>query len=378
MNNVIEEGNNARLVDRDLIAGLKSNNVPINDPKAGEVDQGECLAAGFLKNLRVQSEIDFVNRYKWYGLETLGCGMTQELLERMLYYRGQVGLFYDEGKESFVILPYVLNSEKEQIDIFGRFQGISFLPFNGTAEVDGKPGKKRKIYIPGELKIPRYEIGIQEELSDDDILDSAILLTDYTKQIAQNIIPQVQLQEAFMKMEAEIYPMARTALISQCGIRALKLSNGNQNASIRVLNQSIYDAAMKGELFLGFTGDAITEQLGAIPAAKPEEYLLYLQSLENQRLASLGLENGGIFQKKAHELQTEADMAKGNSSNVYLDGLINRQNFCIMVRSYFPNVRIWCTAKPMDQNLNTMQETDNEQDDEQSADEAPDNSDKEV
>ena len=42
-------------------------------------------------------------------------------------------------------------------------------------------------------------------------------------------------------------------------------------------------------------------------------------------MGALGLDNGGIFQKKAHELQAEASMAGSNASLILNDCLIQRQ-----------------------------------------------------
>lgn len=46
------------------------------------------------------------------------------------------------------------------------------------------------------------------------------------------------------------------------------------------------------------------------------------------RLGSLGLGDNAIFEKKAHELQTEANMAMGSVSLVLQDSLIQRQDSC--------------------------------------------------
>lgn len=329
----------ARLPDNNLLMGLRGYGVPIKDKKA-KADSGKSLAEGFLTNLRIVSEADYINRYKWYGLEDIG--LDQELLERMLYYRYQVGLFFDENK--FYCLPYVLNGS---IDLYGRYTGVSFLPFNGKAT-------EKDVYIPGEGRIPQYDVILPEELTVDALQNSCVLLNDYTRQISQTGIPHAQLQDHFMKMEAEIYPMARTALLSQCGIRALNIANANQSDTVDILNQQIYDASQDGKIFLGFNGNATTVQLGAVPAAQPEEYLMYLQSLDNQRLAAIGLENGGIFQKKAHELQSENNLIVSNAQKVYYDGLANRQKWCLIARSIWPWLRLWCTADEteVEQDLN--------------------------
>ena len=69
--------------------------------------------------------------------------------------------------------------------------------------------------------------------------------------------------------------------------------------------------------------------------------MLAMQSLDNFRLSIYGLDNGGLFEKKAHELQTEADLNGGPVGLVLQDGLSIRQNFCNIVNSIW-GLDIWC------------------------------------
>lgn len=330
-----------RLPDMNLIAGLKNYGVPICDPKAKSAVQ-ESLMDKFLINMRIQDEQDFIGRYKWFGLPE---GIDQELLERMFYYRGQVGFFYDKTEKRAYILPYVLNGT---IDIYGRYTGVSFLPFNGKAETD-----KKKVYIPGEGRKPVYDVLLPDELTIDAWNDSCVLCTDYTKQMAQEVMPRAITQDCVLRTMAEVYPFARTALISNSGLKVMRLSNSNQVGTVAMMNQTQYQALLNGDTFLGFVGDPNTEQMPDTTPAKSEEYFLYLQSLENLRLSFLGLENGGIFQKKAHELQSENDMISGNTSRIYNDGLKNRQRWCTIINSIW-GLGMWCmpaeTESMMDQN----------------------------
>ena len=86
---------------------------------------------------------------------------------------------------------------------------------------------------------------------------------------------------------------------------------------------------------------------------KAEEFMLALQSLDNFRLSTYGIDNGGLFQKKAHELQSEADINGGPVGLVLQDGLSIRQNFCNIVNSIW-GIGIWCEPAEnimgMDQN----------------------------
>ena len=326
----------ARLPDVELISQIKNYGVPVCDKRAAENLDGlkkahnETLVSKMLINFRIRDLQDFIGRYKWYNLPE---GITQELLERMFYYRGQVGFFYEPAEEKAYILPYVLNGT---IDMYGRFTGVSFLPFNGRAETD-----KKNIYIPGEGRTVIHDVPLPEEVDINMFNNGCVLCTDYSKQYAQNIIPKVQTQEPLLQMEAEIYPLVRTALINNTGVKTIVVNSKAEADQVPLLNQSLYDAAINGDTNIGFIGNIKTQVLDNITATKPDDYLLTLQSLENMRLGFLGLQNGGIFQKKATELQSENDMISTNAQTAYNDGLRNRQNWCNIINAVW-GINMWC------------------------------------
>ena len=74
---------------------------------------------------------------------------------------------------------------------------------------------------------------------------------------------------------------------------------------------------------------------------KSEEFLLALQGIENIRKGTLGIENGGIFQKKAHKLQSEQNGNESSVATVFQDGLSIRQRFCNIVNSIW-GTELWC------------------------------------
>ena len=80
-------------------------------------------------------------------------------------------------------------------------------------------------------------------------------------------------------------------------------------------------------------GNIEFQELTSGQLGKAEEYMLAMQSLDNFRLSGYGIDNGGLFEKKAHELQTEADINGGPVGLVLQDGLSIRQNFCNIVNS---------------------------------------------
>lgn len=333
-----------RLPDMDLLNQIKNYGVPINDKQYEANKKGaiqKTLADEFLINLRIMDLQDYIQRYQWFNLPE---GIDQELLERMFYYRGAVGFFYEPAENKAYILPYVLNGS---IDMYGRYTGVSFLPFNGKAESD-----KKNIYIPGEGRKPVYDVVLPEELTEEIYNNSCVLCTDYSKQYAQKIKPRAETQECILQIESEIYPFARTALIANTGIRLLKVNTSAEAQQASILNQAMYQAALNGDTNLGYVGSVNTEVLDNPTAAKPDDYLLYLQSLENIRLSFLGLENGGIFKKNQYQNNTEQGMLSLNTSNIYNDGLKNRQRWCTIINSIY-GLDMWCMPSETQQGVDT-------------------------
>ena len=103
----------------------------------------------------------------------------------------------------------------------------------------------------------------------------------------------------------------------------------------------MYNAALTGDPYVPIVGTINFQELTDGPVSKSEEYMLAMQSLDNLRLSGYGIDNGGLFEKKAHELQSEADINGGPVGLVLQDGLSIRQNFCNIVNSIW-GLGIWC------------------------------------
>lgn len=101
------------------------------------------------KELRIVDEQDAVNRFVWYNLPK---GLDARLIERILYYRGQGAFFQLDDR--FYFLPYALDGS---IDVYGRFTGITPLPFTGTASTE-KKNDKIQPWIVGLNFKPVYDI----------------------------------------------------------------------------------------------------------------------------------------------------------------------------------------------------------------------------
>ena len=102
--------------------------------------------------LRTNDEQIHCNRFKWYNLPR---GIDAQMIERIIYYRGQLAMaVLPDG--TFAVLPFCLNGG---IDIYGRFTGVSLLPWNGTAEIKKlDDARKSNDQLTRIISAKRYEV----------------------------------------------------------------------------------------------------------------------------------------------------------------------------------------------------------------------------
>ena len=285
------------------------------------------------KYLRLIDEQDAVNRYVWYNLPA---NITSQELERMIYYKGQLCFFYDKDLEEFYFMPYTLDGT---IDFYGRYNTIHPVPM--TSGTDDKGNKAQAEYLAGKKLKCVYGIKLPQELRIDDLYNSTVLLHDYTKQAAQTIQPRATVNDPLLDVMAECVPFMRTALISSTGINGMRVNDADQQQNVVDASRSVERAALTGNPWVPIIGNIEFQELTKGQLGKAEEYMLAMQSLDNLRLSGYGIDNGGLFEKKAHELQTEADINGGPVGLVLQDGLSIRQNFCNIVNSIW-GIGIWC------------------------------------
>jgi len=307
------------------------------DPKTGlptkaGIGDNKALKDNIRRMLRIVDEQDAVNRYVWYNLPA---NITSQELERMLYYRGQLCFFYEPSLDEFFFMPYALDGT---IDFYGRFNRIHPIPMsNGTTD----KGNKSQAEVLSKIKLePVYGLWM-EEITEDTLTKKCVLLHDYTKQLSQTIIPRVEINEAILNVMADCIPLMRTSLLASSGIKAIRVADADQQQNVATANRTLERAAMQGEPFVPIVGGIEFQELTDHATAKSEEYMLAMQSLDNFRLSAYGIDNGGLFEKKSHELQSEADINGGPVGLVMQDGLSIRQNFCDIVNSIF-GIGIWC------------------------------------
>lgn len=336
--------NNAAIWDLETLWAAGIN------PKTGLPVKMGCPGVGpykehIKKSLRIIDEQDAVNRYTWYNLPA---NLTSQELERMLYYKGQLAFFYIEATNEFFFMPYALDGG---LDFYGRFNRIHPVPFaEGTSDDEKKKFAEQRNFL-STLKLKcLYDVVLPEEWDPEMVTKNCVLLHDYTKQLSQTVIPRQQLQEGVIDIMSDCMPFMRTALLNSTGVMGMRVQSEDEQSNVTAASATVNRAALSGEKYVAIVGQIDFQDLTGGEVAKSEEFLLAMQALDNFRLSMYGIDNGGLFQKKAHELQSEADMAGGAVGLVYQDGLSIRQHFCDVVNSIW-DTQIWCMPNEQAANM---------------------------
>lgn len=332
------------------------------NPKTGlpyKLGGDSVIQSDVKRFIRIQDEQDAVNRFVWYNLPA---NLSSQELERMLYYRGQLCFFYNRELNQFYFLPFALSGT---IDLYGRYNTIHPVPMAEGTTQDEKQNVRRIADWLSTLQLQvAHGVIDPEALTEEHLISSTVILRDYTPQLSQTIVPRQQLNDTLISVEADCIPFMRTALLSGTGVRGVRVNNEDEGFQVFEASKSVNDAALSGQKYIPMIGQGLDFQDftdGSI--MKAEEFLLAMQSLDNIRLSGYGIKNGGIFRKKAHELQAEADMVADSSSFSLQDGLSQRQYFCDIVNSIW-GIGIACeateTATGLDKNMDgeVMQEQD--------------------
>lgn len=279
----------------------------------------------FLRNI---DEQDAVNRYKW---ENIPANITSQELERLLYYKGQLCFFYMEDLDEYFFMPYALDGT---IDFYGRFNSVHPVPMaNGTTE--DEKWSKAQANVLSRIKLMCLYDEKQIEKHRDEAKKCCVLIHDYTKQLSQTIISRQIINDPLLDVMAECVPFLRTSLIAGSGIKGIRVNDADQQESVHDGSRSMLNAALVGDPWVPIIGSLEFQELTDGAVLKSEEYMLAMQSLDNFRLSTYGLENGGLFEKKAHLNDSENAVNQSGVSLVLQDGLEIRQHFCDMANQLF-------------------------------------------
>lgn len=287
---------------------------------------------------RIIDEQRAVNRYKWYNIPA---ELSSQELERLLYYRYSLCFFYWEATGEFYFLPYALNGT---IDMYARFNHVTPIPFAEQDEYKKTEEYKTKVKLLQDLKLKVIKDVVVDvvKINKEMLTNSCVLLRDYTNQLGQKETPRWTLHEHLLDLQADTLCFLRTNLILATGIQGLKVPDADSASEADNVGAQFYTAAVTGNPYIAVTGTIQKDfqELQPVTTAKASEFFLAMQSIDNMLLSAYGIDNTGIYEKKAHVLESENAVNASNVSLVMQDGLAQRQHFCNIVNSIW-NLGMW-------------------------------------
>lgn len=295
------------------------------DPKTGLPARAvlDCkLKEDVRKLIRIRDEQDAVNRYVWYNLP---CNLSSQELERLLYYKGQLCFFYFEELEEFYFMPYALDGT---IDFYGRFNTVHPVPMTSGTEKNAEKLNRMQAELLSQKRLNvLYDIPYKG-VTVDDIINGCVIISDYTNQLSQTLLPRQQLQEGIIDIESECIPMMRTALRNSTGVSGMRVGDQSEQGNVTEANRLIDEAVLNGKRYIAVTGKIDFQDLAFGTVGKAEEFAMAHQTLDNLRLSMYGIQNGGIYDKKSYVNKDQTALNDSNVDSPLIDGLAIRQRFC--------------------------------------------------
>lgn len=290
--------------------------------------------------MREQNMIETFERYMWTDIPF---GLTQDIIERILFFRGK-GIFYFNDKiEKFQFLPFALNGV---IDEYGRYTRCNTLPFIGTdEEPKDKKVKKPRILVYEDLEIV-YDLPYNSEMFEKarKMKTVGIILNDNSLAVSQQPIIRSNYVKPVLHMMATLMQIINTAMYGSADHNLLQIENESELISIQNQINAINADILRGNRFTPIVGNLPITPLKTSNTANLEGLFGTFNSLTNFLKSITGVANAGVFDKKAHLLQEEQKLNGSNSDDIYYNGLRLRQEFCLMVQAYY-NYPIWCESK---------------------------------
>lgn len=308
-----------------------------------QVNENSALIFGISKEkneikklLRIIDEQDAINRYKWYNIP---CDLTSNELERLLYYKGSLILFYCEPLDKFYITPYALDGT---IDFYGRYNYVKPVPMASgeDRENDYRDRTQAAILSTMRLKVVK-DVLLPEEVDLDILTNSAVIIRDYTNQLSQTNIARSILNDELITMMSDYFPLLGTNLIMGTGISAVRVASADEKDEVKMMATAVYNAALNKNPYVAVTTGVEPKELVGGSRNRPEDYLMAFQSLDNFRLSTYGIANGGVFEKKAHVLESENAINYSTVMSAYQDGIKQRQDACNIANSIW-GLMLWC------------------------------------
>lgn len=326
-------------LDLNFVETRQSLGIPTKE-KYRNVYSEDPMFNNIAKSLKEIDYQQFVTRFRWNNLPE---GLDSELVERILYFSGSAMFFYIKELDRFYFLPYGMSGEKTQtgIDFYGRYNRLKPYSFNGSTDGSGEQeGGKRissaDVYLSTQIRDNIKDVPmVSTEKDARDIYENgAVICWDRTPGLAYYADSRNRMSQAYIKYMLKVLIQTKSALINASGFNLFSTTTESASDLMQMQIDSINLDREKGKL------SAVVDQaLGEItnlqsnaPAAMAD-FWSSLQSVDNLRLKSMGIQNDGVIQKSQYQNIQEQALDLNDSLQVYYNSFMERVKFSAIINS---------------------------------------------
>jgi len=272
-----------------------------------------------LNNFFLMKELkEYVSRFEWKNLPE---GVNSNILETMLYYKGQLAFF--GIAEQYYILPFVYTGA---INHYGIQEKLIPISFNGTIDdkkEDGFVGEKiAYLYNKANMDAPREEV--------------AVVLKGGSSLYLSQTVPTVVATDPLRSKLVENLILIRNNLILSQPMKFVKVMNEANAKSIQMQVDTMLNDIINGNIVQTIVDGLTLEEFNSEPPKlSPQDLWQSLESLDNLRMSYLGILNNGVFEKKERFLTDEVAGKQTAAKLLLADDLLNRKIFCELVNKVF-------------------------------------------
>lgn len=269
-------------------------------------------------------DMDFeqaTGRYIWRDLPE---GIESHLIETMLYFRGSLAGVFNGGK--LKILPY---ANQGSINEYGIPTSVKLLTFNGTSADENKPYGKGTAY-PVSSNIEIKEGG-------------AVLLYDRFPVSRSGLVsPRFIINSAIIELEAEIISRIKSNIKNSDKKVVFYADDDAQKTAFQKAINEAYEADSPFVVVVRGSnkwGKENTDYMHGEVGLKAQELFESWQSVNNIRVMSEGIVNGGAFEKKERVVNAEVEDESSQTSLILNSGLVVRKLFLEQMKLAWPEYK---------------------------------------
>lgn len=270
----------------------------------------------FMKNL---DSVQACGRFKWKGCPK---SIPQFRIEQMLYNRGAL-VFFKQGNQ-FRLLPFYPNSE---LNCYGLLKEVTPIPYNGVAirSEENKEGKTKA--FAERLVVANYG-------TDENIDGKAVILFDRQNayMTSGGIEPIVFHQVEAIEQIVNRLCVLNVNLINSQGKNLIIVKDAKQAGSVEKNLDLLYNSDSP---FAVAKANYDIEVVNNTIEYKEQQIWEDVMSWNNWRLANLGIQNSGLFNKKERQLTSEVDIQNEQVDLILQEFYNSRKEFIAQIREVF-------------------------------------------